>query len=245
MSRRLTRFLPLLAAVAVPAVVLRVPAVRTALTSLIAYMRDAGLSGIAVFVGVEAFATVVLMPLWLMSGVAGYAYGFARGLLIALPAVIVCSCFAFLLSRASVARFLPMRAGESHFWEAVDRAVRTDGLKITLLLRLTFAIPQNLLNHALAATPMAFRHFALGSALGLVPATIFHVYVGSTVSTAAALLSGDATSAGPMARVALGVGFVMTVVTLFVTGRMARRALDRALRGAAPTAPSDPPAARA
>ncbi|MDI1443407.1 VTT domain-containing protein [Polyangium sp. 6x1] len=236
MRRRLERVLLLLGLLALPLVVLRVPAVHRALISLVGFMREAGAAGALVFLGVEVFALAVTTPLWVMSGLAGYAYGFGKGLLIAWPGVTFAACACFLLGRVSIGKFLSARAGETHFWRAVERAIRADGFKITFLLRVTFVFPQNFGTYMLSATPLPLRDFAAASFLGLLPATLFHVYVGASVESAAALLSGEAKAPGSLGWVTLALGFVVTLGALVVTSRIARRSLDKALAAPSPAA---------
>jgi uncharacterized membrane protein YdjX (TVP38/TMEM64 family) len=229
MWRRLARILPLLVLLALPLLLLRVPLVRGALVSLVAFMRETSVAGVALFFGAEVIAIMLTAPIWVMSGLAGYAYGFAKGFLIAWPGVTLGACVAFLIGRVSVGKLLSARAGEGAFWRAIDRAVRAEGLKITLLLRVTFALPQNLSTYMLSATPLSLRHFALGTFVGLFPVTMFHVYVGSSVESAAELISGGGSSRGPLAWLTLGAGLVITVAALVLTSRVARRALDKTL----------------
>ncbi len=229
MRRRLERVLLILGLLALPLVLLRSPAVRGALVSLVTYMREAGVAGVALFLGVEVLALSITTPLWVMSGLAGYAYGFGKGIAVAWPAVTLAVCACFLLGRVSIGKFLSLRAGEAYFWRAIDRAVRADGFKITLLLRVTFALPQNLGTYMLSATPLSLRDFAAGSFLGLLPATLFHVYLGASVESAAALVSGEAKAQGTLAWVTLVLGLVVTLGALVITSRIARRSLDKAL----------------
>ena len=229
MKRRLPRILAALVIMLIPLALLRVPAVRAWLVSLIAFMQKAGPLGVAAFVGAELVATLMVAPMWLMSGVAGYAYGFRVGVFIAIPAITFCTCLSFLAGRFLLKRVLAARAEESRFLSAVERAVRLEGLKITLLLRFTFAFPQNLLSYLLAMTPLRLREFALGTFIGLIPATVFHVYLGSIVQSAAALVAGEGSARGPLGWATMVGGLVMTGTALAITSRVAKRALDRAL----------------
>jgi uncharacterized membrane protein YdjX (TVP38/TMEM64 family) len=226
----------LLAFCALPLLAMRSPTMRGAMLSLIAYMREAGVAGLAAFLAVEAVALLFVAPLWLMSSVAGYVYGFTRGYLIALPAVALCCTFTFLVGRLFMGKLVASYTEGNRFWGTVDRAVRADGLKITMLLRVTVVVPQNLLNYMLSATPLRARDFLLGSFIGLSPMTLFHVYLGTTVSTAAALIAGETRVSGPLAWTAIAAGFVATCVGLFVIIRLGRRALARALAEADPAA---------
>ncbi|MFO0758723.1 MAG: VTT domain-containing protein [Byssovorax sp.] len=227
--QRFFRALPMLGILLLPFVLLRIPPVRSAMLALVAYMRVAGPMGVVAFLASEIAATAITTPLWMMSGVAGYVYGFPNGVLVALPGITLASCVCFAIGRALLRRPIEQRAKESRFLAALQRAAVSEGLKITLLVRLTFAMPQNLVSYVLSTTPLGLGTFALGTAVGLVPATLFHVYMGSLVTSAAALLAGEAKAQGPLAWVAGAAGVLMTAGGLYLTSRMAKRALDRAL----------------
>jgi uncharacterized membrane protein YdjX (TVP38/TMEM64 family) len=111
----------------------------------------------------------------------------------------------------------------------VDRAAQKDGFKVALLMRLAVALPQNLITYMLSATSIKSRDFVLGSFLGYLPATVVHVYLGSNVASAAALIAGESSKRGPWAWVTALLGFVLTVTALLIASRYARRALDEAL----------------
>ncbi len=239
--QRILRALPMLAILALPFLLLRIEAVRNAMLGLVAYMRVAGPLGLCAFLGAEVVATMITTPIWMMSGVAGYVYGFPYGFLVALPGVTFASCVSFLGGRALLRSTIERRAKESRYLAALQRAAAAEGLKITLLVRLTFAMPQNLVSYLLSTTPLPLRTFALGTMLGLVPATLFHVYMGSLVTSAAALLAGEAKAQGPLAWVAGVVGVLMTAGGLFFTSRLAKRALDRALEEPAVAEPAVAP----
>lgn len=229
MWRRLLKALPLLLLLPIPFLLLRTETVRSLLISLVAFVRESGPTGLALFWGVEAVMLMFTAPIWIMSGLAGYAYGFWKGALIAIPGVTMGACVAFLVGRASVGRYLRARPGEGQFWRAVERAVREEGLKITILLRLNVVVPQNLCAYMLSATPLSIRNFALGTLIGLSPVTIFQVYIGSTVESALALVAGKGGAKGPLAWVMLAAALVATLAAVILTSRIARRALDKAL----------------
>lgn len=228
--RRVLRVAAIALAIALPFALLRFPAVRAALVDLMTYMRTAGARGVIAFLAAQLATALILTPLWLMSGIAGYVYGFGEGTLVALPGTTIAACATFamgrLLSRGALARL----AASSPRVAAVSRIAQHQGLKITILLRATPMIPQNLLGYALAATPVSLRNFTLGTFLGLIPATVMHVYVGSIVSDAIALVSGKGSMPGALSWLVFGGGAILTATTVTVTTRIARRELARALR---------------
>lgn len=235
-EKRIKRLLLLGLVLLFPLVVMRVPVVRKSLVDLVAFMRETPLQGIGLFLAIEVVALLLTTPTWLMSGLAGYAYGFAWGFVLAWPAVTISATLILVMTRTLARKWIAARTAEAHFWKAVNRAVHKDGFKIALLMRLAVALPQNLITYALSATSIKLRDFAVGSFWGYLPATIAHVYLGSQFESAAQLVAGESTKRGPMAWVTAACGLVLTLGAVFLVSRHARKALDEALAEAARTA---------
>jgi uncharacterized membrane protein YdjX (TVP38/TMEM64 family) len=217
------------ALVALPYVLLRIPAARAWVVGFVGFVRTAGPVGVLALLGFDTVWALVGAPFWVLGTVAGYAYGFAVGVAVGVPVITAAMCASFLLGRLAVTRILPPREAGSRRVEAVRRAVETDGLKITLLLRMTPLLPQNVLTYVLASTGLRLRDFVPATALGLIPFTAFYAYVGSLVGDAAALLAGEAPDLGAARWVALGGGLLAGGVALAVIGRAAQKALARAI----------------
>jgi len=144
-KKRIQRLLLLGLVLLFPLVVMRVPTVRKALVDLVTFMRETKVQGITLFLGIEALALLLTTPTWLMSGLAGYAYGFIWGFVLAWPALIVSATVVFIVGRTVAKKWVASRSAETHFWKAADRAVQKDGFKVALLMRLAVALPQNLI----------------------------------------------------------------------------------------------------
>jgi uncharacterized membrane protein YdjX (TVP38/TMEM64 family) len=215
--------------VALPYVLLRIPAARAWVVGFVSFVRTAGPVGALALLGFDTAWALLGAPFWVLGTVAGYAYGFGVGLAVGVPLITVSMCASFLVGRLVVTRVLPPREAGTRRIEAVRRAVETDGLKITLLLRMTPLLPQNVLTYVLASTALRLRDFVLATAIGVIPFTAFYAYVGSLVQDAAALLAGDAPDLGATRWVALGGGLLAGAVALAVIGRAAQRALARAI----------------
>jgi uncharacterized membrane protein YdjX (TVP38/TMEM64 family) len=215
-----------------PYALLRVPAVRAWAAWLIGCIRSGGLVGALALVGFDIGWSLISAPFWIMGAVAGYAYGFPLGVLFAVAADTFAMCLVFVVARRVLTRFVAPGLIASPRVAAVRRAVATDGRKITILLRMTPLLPQNVLTYVLATTDLPVRHLVLATACGLLPHTFFYVYAGSLVDDVAALVAGEAPAVGPARWFLLGGGLVVGAVALFVIARVARRALRKALEQA-------------
>lgn len=228
-KKRIQRLLLLGVVLLVPLLVMRIPTVRKALVDLVTFMREAPIQGVVLFVVIEALALLLTTPTWLMSGLAGYAYGFVWGFVLAWPALIFSTTIVFLFGRTFARKWVASRSAEVHFWKAVDRAAQQNGFKVMLLMRLAVALPQNLVTYMLSATSLRLRDFLWGSFLGYLPATIVHVYVGSHVENITAFVAGESQSRGPGPWITAAIGLVLTISALVVISRYARKALDEVL----------------
>jgi uncharacterized membrane protein YdjX (TVP38/TMEM64 family) len=210
------------------------------------FMKDAGPPGVALFLLAECIGAVLLMPIWLMAGIAGYVYGFPGGALAAVPGVAVAGSVAFLVGRLLLARTIASESfTQGHYWKAIQRATGREGLKIAFLLRIVPVIPQNLLHYLMSTTRVSLGQFFLGTMFGLLPVTLLQVYLGSLVKSATALLAGETSLPGAMRWAAPAAGVVVTILGIVVAVRIARRSLDEALAAdlpAAPPLPAPPPA---
>jgi uncharacterized membrane protein YdjX (TVP38/TMEM64 family) len=190
---------------------------------LVAWMRDAGASGVLVYALVYAAAAVCLLPGSILMVGAGVAYGPIWGTLIASPVSALAATAAFLVGRTVARRRVAAWAARDPRFAAIDAAVGDQGLKLVILVRLSPLIPFNVLNYALGLTRVRTRDFALGSLIGMLPVTFLYVYAGSLVGDLA--LASRNGAGHPWRPVVSAVGLAATLaVTIYLT-RLAKRAL--------------------
>lgn len=208
-------------------------------TALVEWIRDAGATGVAVYAAAYISATVLLLPGSILTLGAGFAYGPVFGTLLVSPVSVTAATLAFLLGRTVLRKRMVARmAGDTRF-AAIDEAVGRSGLRLVILLRLSPVFPFNVLNYALGLTQVRLRDFVLGSFVGMLPGTFLYVYLGSLVTNVTAL-AGDQPSGGMAQQVLYWGGLAATVIVTVFIARIARRALNDALRSSgAPDAPSE------
>jgi uncharacterized membrane protein YdjX (TVP38/TMEM64 family) len=193
------------------------------------WLRQAGALGVVVYAVVFALAAICFLPGSILTIGAGVAYGLVWGTVIASTASALAATAAFLVARTVARGRVARWAASDPRFAALDAAVGEHGLQLVILVRLSPLIPFNVLNYALGVTRVRLRDYALGSFLGMLPVTLLYVYLGSLAGEVASLARGAA-SGGPWQHTVQVLGLAVTVVaTLYVT-RLARRALDSALR---------------
>jgi uncharacterized membrane protein YdjX (TVP38/TMEM64 family) len=95
---------------------------------------------------------------------------------------------------------------------------------MVLLTRLCPVIPFFLLNYAYSLTRVPLRDYVVASWIGMFPATLTFVYLGSAAKSLADLAAGRGVD-GPLARILFVVGLCATVVLTVALTRFARQAL--------------------
>jgi uncharacterized membrane protein YdjX (TVP38/TMEM64 family) len=191
----------------------------------------------ALFVGAYALAAVLVVPGTLLTLAAGFVFGLTFGVVLVSAGSVLGAVAAFVVGRFLARRFIAARIAGRPRFRALDAAARRDGFAIVLLARMSPLLPYNILNYAFGLTSVRFRDYALASWIGMLPATVVYVYIGSLASDLAAVVSGDV-DAGWAARGLLVGGFVATVG---LTVLLAKRA-TRALRGRLDAEVCAPPA---
>lgn len=242
--RTLARAWPVGVMLIAPWVALQAPFVRHAIVDLAGRMHRGDALALVQYVIGYCLGALLLLPKALLSGLAGYAYGPVKGLCVALPSATLGACCSFGLGRLLAKTSLGRVFTDTARFRMIDTVVRADGLRIALLLRLAPVMPQPLLSLMLGATALPLRHLVLSMLVGLLPATVIHVYLGSLVRSAVELLATDRAEALSPRNIALAAaGLCLTAGFLALIGRMAKRALARAIAGSATPEPSGAPLA--
>jgi uncharacterized membrane protein YdjX (TVP38/TMEM64 family) len=186
-----------------------------------------GLGAVAplVFGLAYAVAVVAFVPGSALTLAAGAIFGVVTGAVTVFVAAVVGSAAAFLIARYLARGAVERRLAANPKFAAIDRAVGREGRKIAFLLRLSPAIPFNLLNYALGLTRVRFADYLLAS-LGMIPGTILYVYLGAVAGDAASASASDGAAGWQTAVKALGLA-ATAAVTFYVTV-LARRALREA-----------------
>ena len=134
-----------------------------------------------VFLAVYSLSVVLLFPCMVMQLISGALYGFWMGFMVSWIATSLGQALAFLLGRYL---FRPTVKSYLHntwpTFPTIDAAIKREGWKIVCLLRLSPVLPYNVLNYALAITPVSAWVFTVASAVATLPWTALYVYLGTS-----------------------------------------------------------------
>ena len=164
--------LVLLGAVGV-AVVLGTPDV----AALRSRVDAAGVWGPALFFSLYVGLALIPVPKAVLTAAGGALFGLWAGAGLALAAALVGAVVAFglgrLLGRDAVDRLIQGRLAQ------VDALLADHGLSAVLIVRLVPLVPFIAINYASGLTGVSFRHYVLGSAIGMVPGTLAYAALGA------------------------------------------------------------------
>jgi uncharacterized membrane protein YdjX (TVP38/TMEM64 family) len=155
---------------------------------------------------------------------AGFLYGAIIGTLVVSPASVAGATLAFLIARYVAQEWVTRQLKKYPQAAAIDRAIEKNGFKAVVLLRLQPVLPFNILNYALGLTSIRLRDYMLASWIGMFPATVLYVYLGSIMNDISDLLRGRPNS-GIAGRLLLWGGLAAIVVLVWWLGRVAKKAL--------------------
>ena len=140
-------------------------------------VHQAGVWGPVVFFAGYVALSLVPSPKALLTVAGGVLFGFWAGAALALLAALVGAVLSFALGRAlgreAVDRLTRGRLAR------VDELLSTHGLASVLVVRLIPVVPYTAINYAAGLTGVRLRHYALGSALGMVPGSLAYAALGA------------------------------------------------------------------
>ncbi len=202
--------------------------IREYISQFLESVEHLGVWGPVLVVAFYVVACLVFIPGSLVTLGVGFLFGVVRGTAIVSLGSTLGATAAFLAGRTLAREWIERKIVASARFQAVDRAVGQQGFKIVLLVRLSPLFPFNLMNYAFGLTKVRLRDYVLASWLGMLPATVMYVYLGSAAKSLADLAAGR-TEGGAGQKILFGVGLIVTVVVTVLVTRIARRALGEAV----------------
>ena len=204
------------------------------MVDFIQWAKGMGPTGGVVYALFYIAGTALFFPGLPLTLGAGFLYGAVIGTLVVSPASVAGASLAFLIARYFARDWVTRRLKKYPQAAAIDRAIEKNGFKAVVLLRLQPVLPFNILNYALGLTSIRLRDYMLASWIGMFPATVLYVYLGSVMNDISDLLRGRPNS-GMAGRFLLWGGLAAIVVLVWWLGRIAKKALRDEI-GTGPTA---------
>ena len=184
-------------------------------------------AGLPLFVALAALLTgLALVPLYIQSPLAGWAFGTGLGFAAVLAAQVGGAALTAAITRCVSGDKVVRLIDAKPRWQAVRRALLAAGFRRSLLIVTLVRLPPNcpfaLTSVVMASIRVPWPAYVIGTALGLAPHALVEVYIGAQLRHLHDLhLSGHYLIAHLLVSVAL------SLLALLVIGLIARRALRR------------------
>lgn len=165
------------------------------------------------YVALHVVLTLVPVPKNLLAGIAGVLFGLPLGILLSFVGSLAAASVTFALARRIGREAVASLTGPRV--RRVEELLRQQGLVAVLLARLS-PVPFTIVNYGAGVSPITWRDYLLGTAVGVVPGTVGYVALGASAGQDAAtfVLAGTVT-------------VLLFVVTVFLGRRTARRSAGR------------------
>lgn len=199
---------------------------------LLAWVDGLGPIGPIVFIVAYILACVLFLPGSVLTLGAGAVFGVVMGFVYVSLGSVLGATAAFLVGRYFARDMIAKKIEGNEKFGAIDKAVGREGWKIVGLTRLSPIFPFNLLNYAYGLTSVSLRDYFFASWIGMIPGTIMFVYIGSLAKDIATLGGERTRSAAEWALYIVGL-LATVAVSAYVT-KVARRAMQEHVGGAAP-----------
>jgi len=186
--------------------------------------------GLLVFEILYVVNAVLLGPAWLLTLVAGLAFGLVKGILVVWIAATAAAALAFLVARYLARSRVEKVARKNENFEAVDRAIAKNGWKVVLLLRISPFFPYTIANYLYGLTAVRFVPYVLATAVGILPMIAIYVSIGAAGREAVEAAAGGG-AGSPAEWTVFAAGVACTVVAAVIITRGAKRELETIRRG--------------
>ena len=188
------------------------------------WIRGLGAMGWVVFTAFFVLAVMAVVPASILYLAAGLLYDIGGGFALSFAAATLGSALCFLIARYGARERVKQMVQQRAEFEAVDDAVRDEGWKVVLLLRLAPLVPGNTQGWLFGITDVPFWQFILPTMVGIVPWALLFVGLGKAGGVAFA--NGES-ALGPWQWALMGAGVVVLGVIVWLVGRRARTRLER------------------
>lgn len=198
--------------------------IQQGLQKVLAWIDGRGAWAPVAYILFYAVACVFAIPGSVLTLGGGFLFGISAGIVYVSAGATLGATLAFLVGRYGLRRWIVKKVGNNVKFQALDEAVAREGWKMVLLVRLCPIFPFPVTNYGFGITRVSLKEYVLASWIGMLPAMVVLVYIGSLAGSLANLgTRGRART--PLEWALYAAGLLMAVVVTVYLTRIAKRAL--------------------
>jgi len=186
------------------------------------YVQQLGFWSGVVFPIAYAACNLLLLPGGILSMGGGFFFGIWWGFFLVLVGNLLGAAFAFVIARKVGRQRIDRLLSNNRRLRILDGAIERHGWRIVVLSQLNPLAPSSLLNYLYGLTRVRLSRCLLWVALGQSPGLFLYAFIGTLGQFGVDMARG--TRKPDLHDYLLwGTGFVVTIVTTYLLGRLARR----------------------
>ena len=192
-------------------------------------IRNSGSMGPIIYTCILSLAIIMLFPTPILKVFSGTFFGFSLGLLINFTASIVGGLLAFFIGRYFFRDIVLKLIKKNEIAIEVERALETEGFKLSFLVRLSPLIPDEWLNYILSVTPISTKNFILSNSSSLVYSLVYAYYgsiFGRIVFNQKGLSNIEYT---PIDWFLMILGVVATIISVIIITNVSKKGFEKAI----------------
>lgn len=194
------------------------------------WFESLGWMGPVLFALIYGALGALAAPTGLIELIAGAIFGFLSGSIAVLAGALIAANTGFICGRWLAREWVSGLIRGNQKAEQIEAAVEQRGFWITVLIRLSPAVPFNLTSYVLGASRIRWLQFLVASLLGMIPIKLFLVWLGASGQK---LLGATKPSEwGGQEWLLYGGGGVATIVVVLLIGRLVSRSTEKVLEDA-------------
>jgi uncharacterized membrane protein YdjX (TVP38/TMEM64 family) len=172
-----------------------------------------------------AICNLLLLPGGVLSISAGFFFGLWWGFFLILFGSLISGALAFLIARKLGRKRIERVLSNSPRLRLLDRALERHGWKIVVLSQLNPLAPTSLLNYVYGLSRVRLSRCLLWIAIGQTPGRFLYAFIGTLGQFGIETVRGTRRPF-PHDYFVWGSGFVVTLLTIWLLGRLAKRILN-------------------
>lgn len=182
--------------------------------------------GRALFLAGFVLGTALMVPGSVLTMSGGYLFGLTGGVPLVSLGTALGGTLSYLIGRTVAREWVKEKVAGDRRIAALDQAIAQRGFVVVMLSRLSLLIPFNVLNYAYGLTRIRVVPYFFATWIGMIPAVVLYVYLGSVAKNVDQLVGGDVET-GMAGKTLFVVGLLAIVAVTWIIHRTATRALRR------------------
>lgn len=194
------------------------------------WFESLGWAGPVLFALIYGGLGALAAPTGLIEIIAGALFGFFLGGVAVLSGALLAANAGFVCGRWLAREWVSKRMQSNRTAQQTEAAVAQRGFWITVLIRLSPAVPFNLTSYVLGASQIRWLHFVLATVIGMLPIKLLLVWLGASGDDL--LAATKPTQWGAQEWVLYGGGTLATLLVIVLISWIITRASQQVLQEA-------------